>query len=62
MRRFDGTEFGPVFVGALKVGETFTAIMDTVAPATPGNYTNTLYLTNDDGVNFFTSVFVFTVK
>lgn len=62
LRRFDGTEFGPVFVSALTVGDTFTAVMDTVAPSTPGNYTNTLYLTNDDGVNFFTSVFVFTVK
>lgn len=62
LRRFDGTEFGPVYVGALTVGDTFTAVMDTVAPNTPGNYTNTLYLTNDDGVNFFTSVFVFTVK
>ena len=62
LRRFDGTEFGPIHIGALTVGDTFTAVMDTVAPNTPGNYTNTLYLTNDDGVNFFTSVFVFTVK
>ncbi len=62
LRRFDGTEFGPVYVGALTVGDTFTAVMDTVAPNTPGNYVNTLYLVNDDGVTFFTSAFVFTVK
>ena len=62
LRRYDGTEFGPVFVGALNVGDTFNAVMDTVAPNTPGNYTNTLYLINDDGVTFFTSAFIFTVK
>ena len=62
LRRFDGTEFGPVFVGALNVGDTFSATMDTVAPLNPGNYVNTLYLVNDDGVTFFTSAFVFTVK
>jgi len=62
MRRFDGTEFGPVYVGALTVGDTFNAVLDTTAPHTPGNYVNTLYLVNDDGVTFFTSAFVFTVK
>ena len=62
LRRFDGTEIGPVFVGSLNVGDTFSAVMDTVAPLNPGNYINTLYLVNDDGVTFFTSAFVFTVK
>jgi hypothetical protein len=62
IRRFDGTEFGPFYLPALTVGDTFTAILDTVAPSTPGNYTNTIWVVNDDGVSFFSTSFIFTVK
>lgn len=62
IKRFDGTEFGPFFLSALNVGDTFTALVDTVAPSTPGNYVNTLWIVNDDGVSFFSTSFIFTVK
>lgn len=62
IKRFDGAEFGPYFLSALEVRDTFTAILDTVAPHAPGNYYNTIYVINDDGVTFFSNTFIFTVK
>lgn len=62
LKSHDGTESGPHYLPALKVGETFTAVMDVTAPTTPGNYTNTLRVINNDGVTFFSSAFIFTVK
>lgn len=61
-KRFDGAEFGPYFLPALEVRDTFTAILDTIAPSEPGNYYNTIYVINDDGVTFFSNTFIFTVK